>query len=94
MRTLRKFRVGLLEQLEQLETEQYQNALSIVETQRRLYTLAQVKSWSLPEGRLRSYSAEELDQPGYSAMGIDVKTLMGVERNIGPSVDEENHSDY
>ncbi len=58
LRTIRKFRVGLLEQLEQLETEQYQVALSIVEVHRRLYTLARVKSWSLPGGRLRSYSDE------------------------------------
>ena len=72
MRTIQKFRAGLLEQLEQLEKEQYQIALSIVEAHRRLYTLAQVKSWSLPGGRLRSYSDEELNQPGKSAVGIDV----------------------
>ncbi len=45
---MRKLRLSLLEQLEQLETEQYQTAVAIIEVHRLLYTLAQVKSWSLP----------------------------------------------
>jgi len=45
---MRELRLRLLEQLGQLETKQYQNAVDTVEVHRRLYTLAQVKSWSLP----------------------------------------------
>ncbi len=45
---MREMRLRLLEQLGQLETEQYQNAVATAEVHRRLYTLAQVKSWSLP----------------------------------------------
>ena len=45
---MRELRLRLLEQLGQLETKQYQNAVATVEVHRRLYTLAQVKSWSLP----------------------------------------------
>ena len=45
---MRKMRLSLLNQLERLETEQYQNAVAIIEVHRRLHTLAQVKSWSLP----------------------------------------------
>ncbi len=45
---MREMRLNLLEQLRRLETEQYQNAVATVEVHRRLYTLAQVKSWSLP----------------------------------------------
>ena len=45
---MRKMRLSLLERLEQLETEQYQNTVAIIEVHRRLYTLPQVKSWSLP----------------------------------------------
>ena len=45
---MREMRLRLLEQLGKLETEQYQNAVDTVEVHRRLYTLAQVKSWSLP----------------------------------------------
>ena len=54
---MRKLRLSLLEQLEQLETEQYRTAVAIIEVHRRLYTLAQVKSWSLPgASRLRTSS--------------------------------------
>ena len=45
---MRKMRLSLLNQLERLETEQYQNAVATIEVHRRLYTLARVKSWSLP----------------------------------------------
>ncbi len=57
---MREMRLRLLEQLGQLETEQYQNAVATVEVHRRLYILAQVKSWSLPgAGPLRTCSKRE-----------------------------------
>ncbi len=56
---MRKLRWGLLEQLEQLETEQHQIAGAIVEVHRRLYTLAQIKTWSLPGGGQLSTSSEK-----------------------------------
>jgi len=57
---MRKMRLRLLERLEQLEAEQYQNAVAIIEVHRRLYTLAQVKSWTLPgAGRLGICSERE-----------------------------------
>ncbi len=57
---MREMRLRLLEQLGQLETEEYQNAVATVEVHRRLYTLAQVKSWSLPgAGPLNTCSKAE-----------------------------------
>ena len=56
-------RLCLLEQLEQLEREQYQNAVATTEVQRRLYTLAQVKSWSLPGATLSIRSEREAGTP-------------------------------
>ncbi len=57
---MREMRLRLLEQLGQLETEQYQNAVATVEVHRRLYTLAQVQSWNLPgAGPLSTCSKRE-----------------------------------
>ena len=76
---MRKLRLSLLEQLEQMETEQYQTAMAIIEIHRRLYTLAQVKSWSLPGAGRPSTSSEKPE-------GMQVAT--GLIGELTPTMDE------
>ena len=71
---MRKLRLSLLQQLEQLETEQYGIAVDITEAHRRLYTLAEVKSWSLPgAGRLGTSSEKEAGAQSILKLGVRVR---------------------